>query len=920
MLEAGVTSISNVAVLQEPSSFWLASLLGIWHVGATYVALDPRIPVARLAKVTADSEPRVILTHNSTMALVVDLQIPSGSRVINAETVPFTTAKLINLQAKSESIAALVYTSGSTGVPKGIRVTHGGLLQQTLASSHVFGLSGDTVLQQAAVSFDMSLWQTFFAIANGGNLVIASKATRQDASALVDLILSESINLVAATPSELMVWLRLDTSNRLRLSNLTTIVAGGEQVPRQLLGAFRDLDKSGLKLFNAYGPSEISICSNAAELYYRQAQTGSDAESMVPVGRALPNYSVYVVDSFDHPLPIGVSGEIVVGGPGVAAGYSNNQPLTAEKFIHNKHASKEYVFRGWTTAYRTGDRGHLLHDGSLVIEGRIDGDNQIKLRGVRIDLGDIETTILTTAKRALSHAVVTLRTPKSKGAPFLVAHVVWSATVTPDGKFLEALRSNLPLPTYMIPARIIGVKELPLTPSGKLSRRAVSEFPLSDIPKQKLSKTLTADEIRIKNAWTAVISEEEVSQLGITQDTDFFHVGGNSLLLLQVQREIQKQVGVLIPLPILFESSTLEAMAARIGTDEPDSSLGPLLDWKQETQLSTETAALGEKARQVHREINIIRVVALTGATGFLGKVILGQLLEDRNIDKIHCIAVRSGRGAELPQSTKIEVHEGDLTLPALGMDDATAARVFKDTDAIIHNGADVSFMKTYHSLKPANVGSTKALLKLALQYPPKAFHYISTAGVAQLSGKVQFGEVSSMAYIPPANGSLGYISSKWVSEQLLEQASRNYGLPVFIHRPSNITGESSPSLDIMTNVIKFSRSLALVPQFKSLDGYLNFVPVEVVAYNIVQALLSHSNLSSDRRPMFVHHIGRPDIPISKMKEHLEREDGRRFAACSLSDWVRRAQEAGLNEMVASYLCSVDEAGQQVILPRLLRQ
>ncbi|OOQ90641.1 putative hybrid NRPS/PKS enzyme [Penicillium brasilianum] len=917
LLEAGVTNGSSVAVFQEPSSFWLASLLAIWRVGATYVALDPRIPVARLATIVGDSRARVILTHDSTTALIPDFQLPPGTRVIDVQGVPPLTGKSISNHADKELVAALIYTSGSTGLPKGIQVTHGGLLQQMAASSRVFGLDGDIVLQHGAVSFDISLWQTFFAIANGGSLVIASSATRQDASALIDLILSERVNVVAATPSQLTTWLRLDTSRRLRQSKLTTVVAGGEKVPHQLLGAFQDLDRAGLKLFNAYGPSEISICSHAGELDYRRAPSGPETESMIPAGQTLPNYSVYIVDSTNSLSPVGVSGEIVLGGAGVALGYSNNQALTEEKFIHDNHASAEYVARGWTRAHRTGDRGRLLDDGRLVVEGRIDGDNQIKLRGVRIDLGDIETAIITSAKGSLSHAVVTLRTPQNKDAAFLVAHVVLAASATGDGQFLETLRSNLPLPTYMIPSRIIAIKELPLTSSGKLSRRAVSEFPLSDVPTPTISTTLTPAQTQIKGAWTAVLSEDVVSQFALSADTDFFHVGGNSLLVLQLQRQIEKQVGILIPLPILFESSTLGGMATRIKTDQTEPSHGPLLDWEQETQLSAEIAALGEKARQAHRQINTVRVVALTGATGFLGKTILDQLLEDRNIDKVYCLAVRSGRGAALPRSPKIEIHEGDLSLPALGLDNATAARLFKDTDAIIHNGADVSFLKTYHSLKPTNVGSTKELLRLALQFPPKSFHYISTAGVAQLSGQETFGAVSIGPYPPPADGSVGYISSKWVSERLLEKASRDYGLPVIIHRPSNITGENAPSLDIMTNLLKFSRSLALVPQFKSLDGYVNFVPVETVAYNVVQALLANSNASIDAEPVFVYQIGRLDIPLARMKEHLEQEDGRRFAARPLPEWVGRARTAGLDEMVASYLLAVDEADQRIVLPRL---
>ncbi|KAL2864256.1 uncharacterized protein BJX67DRAFT_383918 [Aspergillus lucknowensis] len=916
LLDAGMREESRIAVFQEPSSYWLASLLAIWRAGATYVPLDTRIPVSRLASIVEDSLPEVVLVHSPTTPLVSDLNLSLSTRVIDVSTVSASALHRIKNNARSHSVAALIYTSGSTGVPKGIQVAHGGLVKQMEASSLVFGLDGDTVLQQGAVSFDISIWQAFFAIGNGGSLVIASKAARSDVSALIDLILSEGVSVTAATPSELLAWLRLD-SNRLRRSKLKTVIAGGEQVPEYLLDAVRALDRPDLKLFNAYGPSEISIASNAGVLDYRTGRTTTATEPVISVGRSLPTYSVYIVDLQGFPLPVGISGEIVVGGAGVAKGYSNNPASTRERFIHDKHASAEYVNRGWTRAHRTGDRGRLLSDGSLVVEGRIDGDNQIKLRGVRIDLGDIETTIINSSKGTLIDAVVTLRTPASKGPAFLVAHVVWAASAVPSEEALESLRNSLPLPSYMIPARIMALKNLPLTASGKISRRAIAELPISE-SSSRTDSTLTAAQIRIKEIWADVLSDEVISQFSLSADSDFFHVGGNSLLLLQLQREIQNQVGILVPLPTLFESSTLGSMAAKLGTDTevpPDSGT---LDWDQETQLSADIIALGG-ATHGSRQIKTVRVVILTGATGFLGRTILDQLLEDRNIERIHCVAVRPGRGDILPKSPKVATHDGDLSLPLLGLDEATAKRVFSEADAIVHNGADVSFLKTYQSLKPTNVGSTKELLRLALQYPPKSFHYISTAGVAQLSGQEHVEAVSLGAYQPPTDGAVGYIASKWVSEQLLEKASQQFGLPVFIHRPSNITGDDAPSLDIMTNLLKFSRFLATVPRFKSLGGFLNFVPVEVVAYNIVQDLLSNVSPKGDSGAVYIHQLGRLDIPIPKMKEHLEREDGRRFESTSLQEWVDQARKSGLNEMVASYLLSVDEGDQNIFLPRLSR-
>ncbi|KAF8856698.1 putative hybrid NRPS/PKS enzyme [Acephala macrosclerotiorum] len=917
LLDSGAIVGSTVGVFQDPTSDWAASFLAVLRIGAVYVPLDLRTPIGRLALIVRDSKPKVILAHQQTIPLVVGLQVESSTHVINISSLSLSTSRRINNYAKPESIAVHIFTSGTTGIPKGISLTNAGLVHQIEISTQIFNIGAETILQQTAYSFDMHIWQVFWALGNGGKLVIAPKDARGDSGAILDLIANEAISLVTATPSELISLHRIDTLNRLRTSKLRAVIAGGEQVKKILLETFHDINKTDLKLFNAYGPSEITIASHASELNYTIPSSETE-ERVIPVGKTFPAHSVYIVDRDSRPVPAGVPGEIILGGSGVSPGYLDNEALTTERFFRDNYTSPEHIKLGWIKAHRTGDRGRLLPDGALIVEGRIDGDTQIKLRGIRIDLQDIEETIIRSSSGVLQDVIVSVRN-FGVGSEFLAAHVVFNDGSTSNREeFLNKLRTKLELPQSMIPAQIVPIDQLPVAPSGKVSRRSVGELPLPrSITK---SAQLTEPEIRTKKIWEQVLPAGTGNQFSITTATDFFHVGGNSLMLVQLQKQIKDETGVEIPLASLFEHSTLGGMAGKIESLPGGAALeDPVVNWELETTLPLEFASLARGNSVISQSSNPVRVVILTGATGFLGQAILAELLEDRNVEKVYCIAVRSSqsRNSLLNKSWKVEVHSGDLSLPNLAIDEATIDRVFSEADTIIHNGADVSFLKTYQSLKVTNVEATKFLLKLSLQHRIP-FHYVSSAGVGQLSGQETFQEHSMREYSPPVNGMAGYISSKWVSEQLLEKASKEYNLPVWIHRPSNITGEGAPDLDIMTNLLTFSRKIAIVPKLKAVQGYLNFVPVHDVALDLVQEVLSPGRVGTPPL-VFLHHAGKADMPIAKMRRILEKETGRKIQSRSLHTWLAEAKAAGLNEMVAAYLDSLEAGSVPVFLPRIIK-
>nr|AKL78827.1 GLNRPS8 [Glarea lozoyensis] len=904
----------RVAVFQEPTVDWVCSVLAIMRLGATYVPLDLRAPLPRLATIVKDCHPQALLFHNATSDYINKLDL-LDTAAINISHLNSRDVEVSNC-ANPDSPAVILYTSGSTGVPKGICLHHRAIRNQIEGFSERWEITSDIVLQQSAFSFDISLWEMFTALANSGTVFIVSKASRGDPVALSKIIWDESITLTIGVTSEYITWLRYGEAKYLQQSSWRLMLCGGEPFSDILNSELKALGKPDLRAVNVYGPTEVSFFSNELEVLYKGK--GDDLKLPMPVGPAGSNYSIYILDENLDPVPAGVPGEIYIGGASIATQYINDKALSSHRFLDNKFASPDWLLRGWKTMHRSGDWGRLRkEDGALMFEGRIVGDTQIKLRGLRIELRDVESTILSQATGVLEDVVVSVR-----GDPqFLVAHVVfrgdYHSTEETRDKYLKRLVSSLPLPQYMCPAMAVTLKTMLLNNHSKKDRRAISDLPLPekhDRMELDSSHALTPTETRLKDIWEVVLTKHILVSHTINEDSDFFHSGGNSMILMALQSSIKQHFSVSLPLVKLFEESTLRRMASCIESGSVQQQASLDINWKQEIELDANTLtapAYREKA-QPHEP----RVVLLTGSTGFLGKAMLRQLVEQESIQKIYCIAVRGEqRFSEFP-SKKIKVYAGDLTLPRLGLSLKDAEAVFNEVDTIIHNGADVSFLKTYSTLKAANLTSTVELANLGLRGSQPQFHYVSSAGVAQLTGKEVIDESSVVQYHPPTDGSNGYSASKWASEAYLERVHQHSGLPVFIHRPSSIIGEDAPELDIMHNLLRYSRKMKAVPDLSSWRGWFDFIPVDDVASGILKATSLHRSLPSPVLK-YIHQSGQIEVPIGDFKTFLENESKDEFEMFSSDDWIRRAQESGLHELVATYMSQA--ASVPVVLPRMAR-
>lgn len=492
-----------------------------------------------------------------------------------------------------------------TGVPKGIVLRHEGFRNwaEFVPPLYKAGEGPETVLQQSSIGFDMAYLQAFFALCHGGTVCIAPWAKRVDAGAITDIIAAEGVTVTSGVPSEYMNWLRYGNQEALaQATQWRTILCGGEPGTNTVLELQVLLGPQlPPRFFHMYGPTETSITSASIELFY-----GRDNAEALTVGGPFPNYGVYVLDDQLRPVPAGVQGEIFIGGAGVAAGYLGNGSLTAERFVQDPYAPPSFRARGWSTMHRTGDNGRWHEDGDgLLIEGRRSGDTQHKLRGLRIDLQEVEKVMLKEAGRVLSQVTVKVRRTSPDSPEFLVAHAQFHPKHCPPDvqeqqQFLNALSSHLPLPQYMWPAMSVPVQELPMMSSGKLDRRAIAALPLPEMPGPDETQAaadaiaalpLTETEAWLKKTWEKVISKDVVSSHQIAPDSDFFHVGGTSMLLLRLQAEIRQKFGLRVPLVQMFASSSLGSMARLIDqrAEAASQSAPAMIDWDTETDMSTQT-------------------------------------------------------------------------------------------------------------------------------------------------------------------------------------------------------------------------------------------------------------------------------------------------------------------------------------------
>ncbi|MBS9386560.1 MAG: amino acid adenylation domain-containing protein [Dolichospermum sp. BR01] len=535
----GVGADVLVGICVERSWEMIVGLLGILKAGGAYVPLDPEYPTERLTFMLADAQVSVLLTQQHLVEKLPENQEP---------VVCLDTDWLLICESSQESpitevqpgnLAYVIYTSGSTGTPKGVMLSHSNLCNHMSWMQATFPLTEkDKVLQKTPFGFDASVWEFYAPLLAGGQLLIAKPGGHTDSAYLLRLIARQQVTIVQLVPS--LLQMLLEQGGIETCHSLKHVFCGGEVLPVALLEGL--LSKLDVNLHNLYGPTETCIdatfCNCQREIYAQ----------IVPIGRPISNTQIYILDQNLQALPVGVPGELHIGGAGLARGYLNRPELTQEKFIANPFST----YPG-SRLYKTGDLARYLPDGNIEYLGRI--DNQVKIRGFRIELAEIEAVL---NQRDDVQVACVIAREDDPGNKRLVGYIVPSSqmtcTVSELSQFLKTK-----LPDYMVPNIFVILDSLPLTPNGKINRGAL---PIPDLQGQGTDKYVaprTPTEEILSLIWAQVLKLEQV---GIHDN--FFTFGGHSLLATQLVSRIRTSFKVELPLRSLFAAPTVAQLSPHI--------------------------------------------------------------------------------------------------------------------------------------------------------------------------------------------------------------------------------------------------------------------------------------------------------------------------------------------------------------------
>jgi amino acid adenylation domain-containing protein len=508
--ERSVDTGSIVGIQVNPSVEMIVGLLAILKAGGAYLPIDPGCPEARVRYMLEDSCAKLLLTEVDEFSGNPDIFHPAG--------------------CGSSDPAYVIYTSGTTGRPKGVMAEHRNVTAYLHAFYREFDIrSTHTAIQLAAYTFDVFVEEVYPILLRGGKVIIPGASQRTDMELLGRLISRHGVNFIDCTP------LLLNEFNKLHFSPSweNIFISGGDVLKGEYVDNLVDVGA----VYNTYGPTETTVCAT----YYRLPDKGTPPRisSTVPIGKPISNYKVFILDENGYPVPVGVPGELCVSGSGVARGYLNRPELTAEKFIRSY---------GACTLYKTGDLARWLPDGEIEFLGRI--DHQVKIRGFRIELGEIENTLL--AHNDISEAVVVRKTD-DRGEEFLCGYFVSDNPV--DASQLRDFLGKK-LPTYMVPWFFVRLEKMPLTPHGKIDRRALPEPGTGE--KRAYAAPRDESEKKLAVIWAQVLTVPE-EEIGI--DTNFFDLGGNSLAAIVTVSKIHKAFDVKMQLTDIFELQTIREIA-----------------------------------------------------------------------------------------------------------------------------------------------------------------------------------------------------------------------------------------------------------------------------------------------------------------------------------------------------------------------
>ena len=764
-----------IAVMQERSFDMLIAIYAVLKAGCAYMPIDPHFPSERISFMLEDSEAPFILTNSKWTGKIPNQNI----EVVNLDKFDFEKFpnENLNLNVSSEDVAYVIYTSGSTGKPKGAQIQHHSVSNRVKWMHEKYPLqSTDVILQKTPYTFDVSVWELFWWSMYGGSLEILIPEGHKDPREIIEAVEAGKVTHMHFVPSMLNAFLEyLDNNRNLtdKLKSLKYVFASGEALQSEHVKKFYNLlVANGTTLHNLYGPTE---CTVDVSFYDCLSENIPDS---IPIGKSIDNTQLLILDKACNLLPIGASGELHISGALVGKGYVKRDELTKEKFIKN-------TYYNFPTMYKTGDLAKWLPDGNIEYLGRI--DHQVKIRGLRVELGDIETAIL--KNPSIITCVVTVF--EHLGEKYLCGYFTAKEKIN-----ISALKTELikDLPDYMVPTYFVQLEDMPLNHNGKIDRKALPK------PNTELEETYVepANDIeeKIKKCVEQVVKREKISV-----ESDLLTAGLTSLGVITLITKLSV-LGIEIKVRDFYENRTIRQLANVVQINQEKD-----VDYKVD-EVYRDISDIA-KYNVIHK---VNGDVLVTGATGFLGIHLVDELYKNTN-KRIYCLIRKFDKFKEFIKTyTKIPLDKialineengmiqkdirviavvGDITSSNLGMKEEVYIKLKEEVSDIVHSAANVSFFCSWEKANSVNYIGTCNMINFAKDSNAK-LHHISTMSVSGdiLTGQTtqypQFSE--DKLYIGQLYKENVYAYSKYLAEREIIKNIREKNICANIYRVPNLT------------------------------------------------------------------------------------------------------------------------------------
>lgn len=835
LLAHGVRYGDRIVLLLPRRSYYLTSLFAVLKTGAAFIPMDPEYPADRIAYILDDSQGRFVLTTDDKLADYPDRALSITELMEEARSLPGDN---LNVRVNPHDLAYVIYTSGSTGRPKGVMIEHFGasnFLRYWTESCPGLDMTKYIAISQATVSFDYSIAEFGMQLFNGATVAFANEEETKNPMEMIKFCKRFGINAMNGTPSRVAVNMEIEDYKEMMRSQMKLLTVGGEKLPWTMV---EDIKAMGITLVNAYGPTETSMGSSAAIM--------NDARE-VHVGKPFPNYSYMVLDSDRNELPVGVMGELCIGGIGLARGYNNMPERTAETFI---------MWHG-ERIYRTGDYAMWTDEGNVIIMGRT--DNQVKLNGLRIELGEVETVMK--QQPGIRQCVAAIK--KIGNIDKLIGYYTTFESVD-ETQFEEGMRQMMGehLTPYMVPGVFMHLDEMPLTPVGKTD---VKRLPL---PEVQLSEYVAPANDIEKLLCEAFATTLRLERVGATNN--FFELGGTSLVAMRL-------IGLAVKANLnmvyknIFDNPTPRQLAMMLHPEMYANAAA--IDKKEDKEMypfqkeveSYDYGALEEVlARNTLKSFmqgsmyEHIGNVFLTGATGFLGIHVLHNLICRDDVPHIYCL-VRGGKAisAQSRLHTLLFYYFGNSYKELFGNriviveGDVTNSQIFhsfnEPLDLVINCAANVKHFSAGTDIEDINIEGCRNCIDLCLRVGAR---FVQTS-TGSITGSTVSDEPVAQHYLTERELYYGqalfskYSSSKFLAERAVLDAVRYRGLKGKIVRLGNLCARSTDGefqINFHSNTfmgkLKAYQVLGCVP-YSSDCGFSEFSPINEVADAILRLALT---------------------------------------------------------------------------------